>query len=628
MRPQQTVRSEEIRALFAQGGPVLWANVGVGAVLVGTLWSSAPKSALLGWFGALTVMAAVRVGLLQSYRRANPEASALDVWGRRFVVGSISSGLLWGLAGVLFFDAESALAQSLLTFAIGGMVAAAAGTLACHLPAFVGFLVPALAPLTLRAFMEGDRLHLGLGLLLLAYGLGMQRVARNNHRAFLRAFRLGTENAALIERLERSRVELTETNRTLEQRVSERTAELERRSQELQAAQRLEIAGRLAGGLAHDFNSLLTVVLNNATLMKESQALDEQGQLAAEETLAAAQRGAALIRQLLAFSSRQRTKPSVFDLNELVSQWSGPIQLLLGEGITATIELAPRPVKVRADTAQVEQVLVNLVTNARAAMPAGGTLQVATRLTEAPPEAALGPGNYVELSVGDSGSGMSAAEIARAFEVDLSPELEPRARHLGLSAARAIVEHWEGRVLVESRVGGGTCFRVYLPITSEPLSPVSEKKLKAAPAERGATILVVDDEATLRSVMRRCLVREGFEVLVAADGEKALALAKAHGAGIDLLLTDVMMPGLSGVELARRLMAERPELVVLFVSGYTFDETMPVIDAAQGTAYLPKPFDTKVLTEQVRELLALRPQRVVRDASRGRSELLSPPPAD
>ena len=173
----------------------------------------------------------------------------------------------------------------------------------------------------------------------------------------------------------------------------------------------------------------------------------------------------------------------------------------------------------------------------------------------------------------------------------------------------AIVEHWDGRLLIESRADGGTCFRVYLPLSREPLSPISEKKLEIAAPARGATVLVVDDEATLRSVMRRCLVREGFEVLVAPDGPRALELAKQHGAGIDVLLTDVMMPGLSGVELAKRLLLERPELVVLFVSGYTFDETMPVLDTEQGMAFLPKPFDTKVLIEKVQELLAARAPR-------------------
>jgi signal transduction histidine kinase/CheY-like chemotaxis protein len=609
MRPQETVRSEEIRALFSQGAPVLWANVGVSAVVVGMLWSVASRPALLGWFAAIVSMSVIRVGLHRQYLQRSPDAADTEAWGRRFVLGSVASGALWGTAGVAFFQPHSALSQSLLTFAIGGMVAAAAGTLSCHLPAFRGFSLLALAPLIVRSVIEGDRLHLGLAALLLAYAVGMQRVAGNNYRAFVRGFRLARENAELAARLERSRVELTEANRTLEQRVAERTDELQVQSRALQAAQRLEVAGRMAGGLAHDFNSLLTVVLNNATLMKESQPLDEQGHLAADETLAAAQRGAALIRQLLAFSSRQRTTPRVFELNQLIGEWSGPIHHLLGEGIRTTIELSGHPSNVRADPTQTEQVLVNLVTNARAAMPNGGELRIATRVTPAPAGAGLPPGKYVELCVADSGASMSAAEIARAFEVELSSDLEPRQRHLGLATVRAIVEHWEGKMLVESRAGGGTSFLVYFPITSEPVSAVSERKLKAAAPERGATVLVVDDEATLRSVMRRCLVREGFEVLVAPDGERAIALAKSHGAGIDVLLTDVMMPGLSGVELARRLMAERPELVVLFVSGYTFDEAMPIIDASRGTAYLPKPFDTKVLIDKVQELLAARPRR-------------------
>jgi signal transduction histidine kinase len=277
MRTRETVRSEEIRALFGQGGPVLAANVLVAAVIVTTLWTEASRVQLVAWLSAVVLLSFVRSLLQRGYTREQPTDADIDAWGRRFVLGSVSSGLLWGAAGWLFFTPESALSQSLLTFALGGMLAAAAGTLACHLPAFYGYSCCALLPLTVRTFTLGDRIHLGVGVMLLVYGVGMQRVARNNNRAFVRAFRLGIENTGLLQQISMSQVELQETNRTLEHRVVERTKALEQQGEALQQAQRLEVAGRLAGGLAHDFNSLLTVIINNSLLMKETQSLDDHG---------------------------------------------------------------------------------------------------------------------------------------------------------------------------------------------------------------------------------------------------------------------------------------------------------------------------------------------------------------
>jgi two-component system, cell cycle sensor histidine kinase and response regulator CckA len=603
MRTRETVRSEEIRALFEQGAPVLFANVVVATVVVGTLWNEAPQARLVAWLSAIVVLSVLRTQLQRSYARAEPTDTDIDAWGRRFVLGSTISGLLWGTAGWLFFLPASALSQTLLTFAIGGMLAAAAGTLACHLPAFYGYFGCALLPLTIRSFTVGDRIHLGLGVMLLVYGIGMQRVARNNNRAFVRAFRLGIENTELLQRLSLSQVELQETNRSLEHRVIERTKALEQQGEALQQAQRLEVAGRLAGGLAHDFNSLLTVVINNSLLMKESQPLDEHGQLAAEETLEAARRGAALIRQLLAFSRRRRPEPRVFSLNQLVEEWAVLLERILGEGVVTVVSLADHATHVRADPAQVEQVLVNLVANARADMPNGGRLQLATEVTSVRGDDELSPGEYVQLIVEHFATEASDADAKQVLDPYSPFGGDARQRGRGFAAVWSIAPQWGGRVAVDSGLGGGARFRVFVPASAEPLSPQSVRRQAMHAQQRSATILVVDDEPTLRAVIRRCLVRQGYTVLVAEDGQRALALARSSGV-IDLLITDVVMPGITGLELGRLLRLERPELRVLFISGFTFEEAVPAPDLAKGMAYLPKPFETTALTSKVQELLS------------------------
>lgn len=601
MRTRETVRSEEIRALFEQGAPVLFANVLVATVVVGTLWTEAPHHQLAVWWLAVIALSVGRSLFQRAYAREQPAGSDVEPWGRRFVLASTVSGLLWGGAGWLFFGSASALSQTLMTFAIGGMLAAAAGTLACHLPAFYGYFCCALLPLTVRTFLVGDRIHVGLGVMLLVYGIGMQRVARNNNRAFLRAFRLSIENTELLQQLSRSQVELQETNRLLEHRVVERTKALEQQGEALQQAQRLEVAGRLAGGLAHDFNSLLTVVINNSLLMKESQVLDEHGKLATQETLDAARRGAALIRQLLAFSRRRRPEPRIFSLNQLVEEWAVLLQRILGEGVTVAATLAEHATLVRADPAQVEQVLVNLVANARAEMPNGGRLHLATEVSVVEHDSELAPGEYAQLVVEHFAAEVSDADAKQVLDPYAAFDGDARQRGSGFAAVWSIAPQWGGRVLADSEPGGGARFRVFMPASSELLSPESERRQAHSP-RRSATILVVDDEPTLRAVIRRCLVRQGYNVLVAEDGQRALALAKSSGA-IDLLITDVVMPGITGLELGRLLLLERPELRVLFISGFTFEEAVPATDLTKGMAYLPKPFETTTLTAKVQELL-------------------------
>ena len=597
---EASVRAEQLRTLYRQKRGVLWLNVAVAALASVALWPTASKVLLAVWVGATGLVALARTELSVRYERAQPPQAELEQWGRRFLYGSIAAGALWGIASVVFFDPASWLSQLVFGFAIGGMTAAAAGTWSCHLPVFWGYFACSLGPFAAWTLAVGDQAHLAMGSMLLAYAAGMQRVVRSNHQSFTRAFRLALENEELLERLSASRRGLEETNRTLEHRVAERTAELERQGEALRDAQRLEVVGRLAGGIAHEFNNLLTIVLTSIDVLDEARSYDEA---AVERTRTAARRGAFLARQLLAFGRRQRIEPRVLDCNRAAADMEPLLRRLIGERIDMHFALSPGPLFVLADPAQLEQILVSLVSNARDAMPAGGKLRLTTERVDERPDAGRSRGSHALLRVEDTGVGMDPETLRRAFDPFFSTKAPGFGSGLGLATVHGIVEQNGGCVTVESERGKGSRFAVYLPI-AQTVETTSETLLRLPPsAPPPATILVAEDEPTLRSMIRRTLVRSGHTVLVAADGEVALAVARAHSRTIDLFVTDVVMPNLGGAEAARLLALERPELGILFMSGYSWGESLPPSDPTKAIAYLQKPFDTKTLEARVAELL-------------------------
>ena len=604
------VRSEQIRTLYSQSVPVLLANVLNSIIVTATLWPTGPRPLLVAWTVAMAAVSVARIELRRRFWRAAPDPASAERWGRYFVCGSLSAGLLWGTAGFLFFDAGGVLAQVLLTFVLGGMCAAAAGTLACHLPAYWAFMAPSLLPLVLRTLLIGDALHLAMGAMVVVYGLAMSVVARTNHRSMVEAFRLRFENQALLDRLSATQGRLEETNRTLEQRVADRTAELERQSEALRHAQRMETVGRLAGGVAHDFNNLLTVVLANVGLMLRGAALDRTSRTAVEEVQAAAERGANLVRQLLAFSRRQRLAPRVIDLNKLVSDLDRLLTRLVGETIEMQLNLVPGGAPVRADASQLEQVLVNLVTNARDAMPRGGTLTIATSLVDAEGDHFLAAGRYVVLSVADTGVGMDEETRRLAFEPFFTTKDVGQGTGLGLATVYGIVEQSGGRVSLDSRPGEGSRFEIYLPRTAEQPGD-HEAVVVANPPVVGATILLAEDEPEVRSAIERMLKQGGYNVISAADGAQALALAAAYRGHIDLLISDVVMPRLGGAALARQLSVERPTLRVLFLSGYSWEGDLPTGDTQGTIDFLQKPVDLDLFMRKVAALIAATPSGAV-----------------
>jgi signal transduction histidine kinase/ActR/RegA family two-component response regulator len=600
----RAVLGERVRTLYEQSRPVLLANVLNALIVTVVLWRDGPRPFLAVWCGLMVAMAVVRLELRRRYRRALPGPEQVRRWSVYFVTGSAFAGVLWGAAALVLFDSVGELSQILMTFVVGGMGAAAAGALSWHLPAFWVFLFPALTPLVLRTFAIGDRLHVGMGIIMVVYSIGISIVARITHRAVSEAVRLRFENDALLVRLSHAQQTLEETNRSLERRVVERTEALERQGEVLRHAQRMESVGRLAGGVAHDFNNLLTVVLANASMLLRGSLLRGSTRTAVEEVRGAAERGANLVRQLLAFSRRQKLAPRVLDLNKLVIDMERLLRRIIGDNIILDVTLAPTPAMVRADPGQLEQVIINLATNARDAMFGGGRLAIETSLVSAEGDAALPSGDYVVLEVSDSGVGMDLETRRRAFEPFFTTKEIGQGVGLGLATVYGVVDQSGGRVLVDSQPGKGSSFKVYLPRTRESAQPLAAPELTPGAPAVEATILLAEDEPDVRSATERLLRLGGYHVLAAGDGAEALARSRSFAGTIHLLVTDVVMANMGGMELARRLEQERPGLRVLYISGYSWDQGLPPSDPTRGIDYLEKPLTYDSLMRKVAQVLA------------------------
>jgi signal transduction histidine kinase/CheY-like chemotaxis protein len=607
------VRAEQVRTLYRQTTPVLLANCVNSVIVSAALWGSASRSFLLGWLLSMFVMSAARALLFRRYRELAPAPADTPCWARRFVAGSATAGVLWGGAAFVLLEGASPASQLLITFVVGGMCAAAAGTLASYLPAFVAFVVPALAAPSLRMVLFDDSTQHVMGGVIVIYGVGLFAVARGNHRALTEAFRLRFENAALAGELSLAQRGLEETNRTLEQRVAERGEALRKQAEALRDAQRMEAIGRLAGGVAHDFNNLLTVVLANVSELIQHRALDEPARSALREIRDASSKGADLVQQLLTFSRRQRSARQTLDLNRTVSTMDKLLSRLLDEQLTLRVVVPDEPLFVHVDATQIEQVIINLVTNARDAMTRGGVVTIETHRVElAEATDGLEPGTYAVLVVSDTGVGMDADTQRHIFEPFFTTKEVGKGTGLGLATVYGVVEQSGGQLRVSSEVGQGSCFSVYLRCAEPPVaersadahSPRTVSGLRAVPsASRGITVLLVEDEPTVRLITERILKRAGHRVLSASSAERALAISSEHQGPIDLLVTDVVMAGMDGPALAEELRARRAELRVLFISGYSRNHAIPE-DADEGIGFLAKPFTYEALIEKVTKLLA------------------------
>ncbi|MBV8052045.1 MAG: response regulator [Acidobacteriaceae bacterium] len=372
-------------------------------------------------------------------------------------------------------------------------------------------------------------------------------------------------------------------------------------------SQKMEAIGRLAGGIAHDFNNAIGITVGYSTLLKERLAGDEKSHRYADEIGKAGQRAASLTRQLLAFGRTQVVYPIVLDLNSVATKVEVMLQRMIGEDIEIIVNLDPELGQVKADPGQIEQIMMNLAVNARDAMPDGGRLVFDTANAElhdddGRPERNVPPGQYVMFSVSDNGCGMGEDTKSHLFEPFFTTKDPGKGTGLGLSTVYGIVKQNRGHIWVSSELGQGTCFKVYLPRVDGVAQSSSQAKDAASPTG-SETILLVEDDEAMRELTRACLEGAGYRVLDVPNGDTAIKLLNRSDEIVHLLLTDVIMPGMNGRELADRVAMLRPGIKRLYVSGYTADLISQQGISAAGVTLVEKPFTRDALLSKVREVL-------------------------
>jgi PAS domain S-box-containing protein len=396
--------------------------------------------------------------------------------------------------------------------------------------------------------------------------------------------------------------------------VIQNVTERKRVEDQLKQAQKMEAIGRLAGGVAHDFNTLLNVMLGYSDLLLTELPEGDERRERVVQIKSSGEAGAMLTRQLLAFSRKQATSEEVLDLREAVSKMTPLLARLLRDDIELSMKCSDDICPVKVDPTQIQQVVLNLVANAADAMPNGGLLGIDVSTIEADENFVrqhplLKPGSYARLSISDTGIGMDPATVAHIFEPFFTTKEAGKGTGLGLATVYGIVKRNDGDIWVYSEVGAGTVFKVLLPLTAEPLQlEKPEKALPQALHGTGETILLVEDSAALRELTKVILLRDGYNVLEAEDGVAALELSRAFSGSIHLVLTDVVMPRMRGPVLAAEIVKQRPGIAVIFLSGYT-EEVISQSDKITGFTLVEKPYTAQALLHSIRRSLDENPMR-------------------
>ncbi|MBM3943452.1 MAG: response regulator [SAR202 cluster bacterium] len=613
-KPATAIQVEQVRLLYSSASFGYLATAFNAVLLALVLWAVSSQTIIVLWLVSTLAFTGLRLALVRKFHRVQPGPERIAVWGNLFGAGAVLSGIGWGAAGFFLFPESSTAHQVFLALVLAGMIAGAVGLMGPRLGVFLGFTVPAALPIALRLLTIGGGAAPAMaGMAVLFTGL-MALTAWKFNKVMVSSLQLRFANADLLATLtgekamvdalnakltaeikERQLVEVDLRNARveLEEKVKERTGQLEaaakqlrgemevsrRLDQQLQQAQKMETVGRLAGGVAHDFNNLLTVMLGYAEMARSFQ--DNPGKLdnCLEGIHTAAQRAANLTKQLLAFSRRQLVNPEAINLNELLLGMAPLLRRVISESVELVILPGSDLWTTWADRREIERVVMNLVVNARDAMSHGGKLTVsAGNLVLSQSDASafpeVAPGEYVLLAVQDTGVGIPDEIKSHIFEPFFTTKGVGQGTGLGLSSCYGIVAQAGGFMTVESAVGAGTTMRAFLPKKEMVAGHVETEGARDDLPRGSETILVAEDEANIRSLVSQVLQEHGYQVIQAMNGAEALTVfnqclnGQDRNDGIDLLITDIVMPQMGGVELANQVRSQRPDLPILFMSGY------------------------------------------------------------
>ncbi len=630
------LHTEQVRLLYTNANVAVVATILVSSALGYLQFSVVRHVVVLSWLAYMILEAFAVLALSSRFQQARRSPAQTQIWGVAFLVGSSLSAAGWGAAGVLLYPASHLAHQVPLAFVIGGMMLGSGSILASRPAAFVAFLILAGIPTALRFIVQGDEVHVAMGLLILFFTAAVLITTWHIHQAVTSSLILGFENNGLLRDLRAATAQLEALNQELEQRVESRTAELdaavshlrkeisERQRAEdqrtaleasLRQAQKLEAIGVLAGGIAHDFNNLLTSIAGYTTLVRDTLPADAEATGHLEEVLKASTRAGNLVRRLLMFSRKGQHRPRLVSVSEVVSEALDVVRASLPSRILFHQSIHPDSGSVFADPNLLAQVILNLCTNSCEAMAGnGGELHVSLEPVQLVPPATvqsgLAEGPYVRLKVRDTGPGIPPEIAERIFEPFFTTKPHAKGAGLGLSVVHGVVTTYGGGVILDSRAPDGAVFSVFLP--RQPAGAKTRVEASELPQSRCRRILLVDDEESIARLGALMLRRLGHSVTSTTSSVKALRLFLREPDSFDVVITDLTMPQMTGKELIRRIKQVRANIPVVLMSGFN-DASVKASEAASLgiVEFLEKPFSRPALTDAIRKALQRHPNSTI-----------------
>ena len=610
------IRTEQVRLLYANAGAGTAASACAVLLLTVLEWGGVSRLASIGWLVYMFVVALARYAVAVRYRAAGAKADSAETWGRAFAIGAGAAGAGWGAAGILLFPENQISGQLFLAFVLGGMMLGGGSLLASRPESFLAFLLPTGLPSAVWLLVHGDELHVAMGLLAALFTGIICFTTWNNYRTIAYSLRLRFENADLLTDLQAAKDQADAMNRELERRVAERTEELRasaeklkeeaaqrlRMEDELLRAQKLESLGVLAGGIAHDFNNFLTIVQGNVELARARLRIGLSVESVLEGIGGACERAKSLATQLLTFGKGGAPVRRVVSIGALLDEVAGLARA--GSPVVIAVETTADLWAAQIDAAQVSHALHNILLNARQAMQDTGQITLrAENFESAGGALPVEDGRYVKISVCDTGCGIAPDILPKIFDPYFTTK--PQGAGIGLAAAYAIVRKHAGTILVESKVGEGSAFTLYLPATQQLCAPPSP--INAAPVKGAGAILIMDDEEPIRKLAAAILQHLGYKAESVKEGAEAIARyqeALAAGQPFRAVLMDLTVPGgMGGLEAAKHLRALDPRAKLIVSSGYSNAPVMADYRQHGFDAVLPKPWTVVELSSVLRQVL-------------------------